>query len=115
MKGIESYFKEAVKEVREYYPDWFIEEVGTEEDHIHLYMIVPPKYAVSKVVEVIKSVTSKRMKEKFPRFLKKVYWDGGGIWSKGFFVSTVGINEAVIRRYVKYQGQEDAAQTKFEW
>ena len=115
VKGIDAYFKEAVKEVREYYPDWFIEEVGTDEDHIHLHMIVPPKYAVSKVVEVIKSVTSRRMKEKFPHFLEKVYWDGGGIWSKGFFVSTVGINEAVIRRYVKYQGQEDAAQTKFEW
>ena len=115
VKGIEAYFKEAVKEVREYYPDWFIEEVGTEEDHIHLYMIIPPKYAVSKVVEVIKSVTSRRMKEKFPHFLEKVYWDGGGIWSKGFFVSTVGINEDTIRRYVKYQGQEDAAQTKFEW
>ena len=115
VKGIEAYFKEAVKEVREYYPDWFIEEVGTDEDHIHLHMIVPPKYAVSKVVEVIKSVTSRRMKEKFPHFLEKVYWDGGGIWSKGFFVSTVGVNEDTIRRYVKYQGQEDAAQTKFEW
>ena len=115
VKGIEAYFKEAVKEVREYYPDWFIEEVGTDEDHIHLHMIVPPKYAVSKVVEVIKSVTSRRMKEKLPHFLEKVYWDGGGIWSKGFFVSTVGVNEDTIRRYVKYQGQEDAAQTKFEW
>ena len=115
VKGIDAYFKEALKEVREYYPDWFIEEVGTEEDHIHLYMVIPPKYAVSKVVEVIKSNTSRRMKEKFPHFLKKVYWDGGGIWSRGFFVSTVGINEDVIRRYVKYQGQEDAGQTKFEW
>ena len=115
VKGIEAYFKEALKEVREFFPDWFIEEIGTDEDHVHLYMVIPPKYAVSKVVEVMKSISSKRMKEKFPHFLKKVYWDGGGIWSRGFFVSTAGINEDVIRKYVKYQGQEDSAQTKFEW
>ena len=115
VKGMEVYFKEALKEVREFFPDWFIEEVGTDEDHVHLYMVIPPKYAVSKVVEVMKSISSKRMKEKFPHFLKKVYWDGGGIWSKGFFVSTAGINEDVIRKYVKYQGQEDSSQTKFEW
>ena len=115
VKGIEVYFKEALKEVREFFPDWFIEEIGTDEDHVHLYMVIPPKYAVSKVVEVLKSISSKRMKEKFPHFLKKVYWDGGGIWSKGFFVSTAGINEDVIRKYVKYQGQEDSSQTKFEW
>ena len=115
VKGIEVYFKDALKEVREFFPDWFIEEIGTDEDHVHLYMVIPPKYAVSKVVEVMKSISSKRMKEKFPHFLKKVYWDGGGIWSKGFFVSTAGINEDVIRKYVKYQGQEDSSQTKFEW
>ena len=115
VKGMEVYFKEAIKEVREFFPDWFIEEIGTVEDHVHLYMVIPPKYAVSKVVEVMKSISSKRMKEKFPHFLKKVYWDGGGIWSRGFFVSTAGINEDVIRKYVKYQGQEDSAQTKFEW
>ena len=115
VKGIEVYFKDALKEVREFFPDWFIEEIGTDEDHVHLYMVIPPKYAVSKVVEVMKSISSKRMKEKFPHFLKKVYWDGGGIWSRGFFVSTAGINEDVIRKYVKYQGQEDSAQTKFEW
>ena len=115
VKGIEAYFKEALKEVREFFPDWFIEEIGTDKDHVHVYMVIPPKYAVSKVVEVLKSISSKRMKEKFPHFLKKVYWDGGGIWSRGFFVSTAGINEDVIRKYVKYQGQEDSAQTKFEW
>ena len=115
VKGIEVYFKDALKEVREFFPDWFIEEIGTDEDHVHLYMVIPPKYAVSKVVEVMKSISSKRMKEKFPHFLKKVYWDGGGIWSRGFFVSTAGINVDVIRKYVKYLGQEDSAQTKFEW
>ena len=52
--------------------------------------------------------------EKFG-FLRKVYWDEDGIWTKGYFVSTVGANEAIIRRYVEMQGQEDAGQAQLEW
>ncbi len=100
--------------MREFHPDWYLEEVGIEADHVHLHMIIPPKYSVSKVVEALKSVTSMRLKEKFPHFLKKVYWDEAGIWARGFFVSTVGINEATIRRYVRYQGQQDAGQAELE-
>ena len=112
--GIEKYFKDTIQEVRKIHPDWFIEEIGTDEDHVHLHMVIPPKYAVSKVVETMKSVTSSKLKEKFSHFLNKVYWDGGGIWTRGFFVSTVGINEAVIRNYVKYQGMQDTGQAKLE-
>ena len=112
--GIEKYFKSVIQEVRKVHPDWFIEEIGTDEDHVHLHMIIPPKYAVSRVVETMKSVTSTKLKEKFSHFLNKVYWDGGGIWTRGFFVSTVGVNEAVIKNYVKYQGQQDTGQAKLE-
>ncbi len=115
MQGIGEYFKKAVREVREFYPDWYIEEVGIEADHVHLHMVIPPKYSVSKVVETMKSITSMRLKEKFPHFLKKIYWDDGGIWARGFFVSTVGINEAVIRKYVRYQGRQDAGQAELEF
>ena len=113
--GIGEYFKEALLEVRKFHPDWHIEEVGVDQDHVHIHMIIPPKYAVSNVVETLKSVTSRRMKMKFSHFFKKVYWDEEGIWARGFFVSTVGINERVIRNYVRYQGQQDSGQTKFEW
>jgi len=75
-------------------------EIGIKKDHIHLYMVIPPKYAVSKVVETIKSNISKALKIKFA-FLKKVYWDDKGIWAKGYFVSTVGINEKIIKEYVR--------------
>ncbi|MDE3242149.1 MAG: transposase, partial [Nitrospirota bacterium] len=47
----------------------------------------------------------RRLKEKFPHYLAKVYWDGGGVWARGFFASTVGVNEATIRQYVRYQGE----------
>ena len=114
VRGIAEYFKQAMMEVREFHPDWYIEEVGVDEDHVHLHMIIPPKYAVSKVIETLKSVRSGRLKMKFPHFLSKVYWDDGGIWARRLFVSTVGVNEATIRRYVRYQGKQDAGQAELE-
>lgn len=72
-----------------------------------------PKYSVSFAVETIKKNTSRELREKF-RFLDKVYWDRGGTWSKGHFVSTVGINEEIIQRYVTMQGKEDAGQAQLE-
>ncbi len=86
MEGIAKYFGVALKEVRKFYPDWYIEEVGVDQDHVHLHMIIPPKYSVSKVVATLKSVTSKRLRDKFSHFLRKVYWDDGGIWARGFFI-----------------------------
>lgn len=55
------------------------------------------------MVETIKENTSKALKGKFS-FLKKVYWDRIGIWGEGYFVSTVGIDEETIKRYVEMQG-----------
>ena len=114
VEGIAEYFKKVLGEVRKFYPDWFIEEIGIDADHVHLHMIIPPKYSVSKVVKTMKSITSKRMREKFPHFLQKIYWDDKGIWARGFFVSTVGINEATIRKYIRYQGKQDAGQAELE-
>ena len=51
-------------------------EVGIEKDHIHLYMVIPPKYAVSKVVETIKKNTSRSLSRKFA-FFKKVFGKSG--------------------------------------
>ena len=82
-----------------------------EEDHVHLHMVIPPKYAVSMVVETLKKNTSRELNLKF-RFLKKFYWDNEGMWSTGFFVSTVGINEGVIKKYVEMQGKEDTGQAQ---
>jgi putative transposase len=77
-------------------------------------MVIPPKYAVSKVAETIKKNTSRSLSRKF-NFLQKVYWDKKGIWGKGCFVSTVGINEKVIRRYVQHQAEEEKGQAQLEF
>lgn len=100
--GIKSYLKIKLQEIRKYYPDWEDIEIEIKKDHVHLYMVIPPKYAASKVVETIKKNTSRSLSRKFA-FLKKAYWERKGIWGRGYFVSTVGINEEIIRRYIKLQ------------
>lgn len=68
-----------MQEARKFHPDWFIEKIGIEVGHVHVHMIIPRRDAVVTVVATLKSVTSRKLKEKFPRFLKKVYWDGRGV------------------------------------
>ena len=112
--GVERCLRVKLEEVRKWYPDWEYVAIGIEVDHVHVHMVIPPKYAVSWVVETVKKNTSRALSEKFA-FLKQVSWDEDGIWTKGYFVSTVGANEATIRRYVEMQGQEDAGQAELEF
>ncbi|CUS34824.1 transposase [Candidatus Nitrospira nitrosa] len=112
--GIADYLKKVFRAVREFHPDWFVEEIGVERDHVHLHMVIPPKYAVLRVVETLKSVTSRQLEEKFPHVLRNVWWDGGGILARGCFASTVGINEATIRHDVQHQGEQETGQAQLE-
>src|SRR3989338_80844 len=113
--GVTSYLRIKLEEVRKFYPDWYYTEIGIDTVHVHLHMIIPPKYSVSFAVETIKKNTSRVLRQKFAHFLHEVYWNDGGIWSRGFFVSTVGINEAIIHAYVRQQGEEDAGQAQLEF
>jgi putative transposase len=74
-------------------------------------MSIPPTILISKVVNLIKANTGRVMRRKFP-YLDKVYWGKSGIWSIGYFVSTIGINEEVIQKYIQKQGQEDSGQAQ---
>lgn len=112
-EGVREYLETKLQEARKYYPDWEYSAIGVDVDHVHLHMVIPPKYAVSEVVEILKKNTSRHLSLKF-RFLNQVYWDRDGIWSKGFFVSTVGINESIIRKYVEMQEKEDTGQAELE-
>ncbi|MFA6528218.1 MAG: IS200/IS605 family transposase [Candidatus Gracilibacteria bacterium] len=113
VKGVCEWLELRFQEIRKYKPDLEFIEVGMDKDHVHLHMVIPPKYSVSEIINQIKSNTSRDMKEKF-EFLEKVYWSTDSVWSRGFFVSTVGINEEVIRRYVQMQGEEDSGQAQLE-
>jgi len=113
VKGVCQWLELRFQEIRKYKPDLEFVEIGIDKDHMHLHMVIPPKYSVSEIINQIKSNTSRDMKEKF-EFLEKVYWRTDSVWSRGFFVSTVGINEEVIRRYVQMQGEEDSGQAQLE-
>ena len=88
-----------------------IKEIGVDKDHIHMVMVIPPKYSVSSVVGRIKSQSTSQIRDKF-NFIKKVYWNEEVLWSPGYYVSTVGKDEERIRKYVKWQGQRDLGQIK---
>ena len=87
------------------------EELNVQIDHVHLVMIIPPKYSVSDVIGMIKGRTASNLRKKF-RWLEQVYWKENVVWSPGYFVSTVGIDEEQIKRYVKWQGEQDSGQAK---
>jgi len=91
-----------------------IEEIGMDDklrDHVHLIVLIPPKYSGSDVVAQIKAQSASLLRKKFP-WLKKAYWKENSIWSPGFFLSTVGVSEKVIKEYVKWQGKQDSGQTQ---
>jgi putative transposase len=82
-------------------------------DHIHMVMIIPPKYAVSAVVGKIKGMTSSQLRKKFG-WMKLRYSRENVVWSPGYFVSTVGVEMERILRYVEYQERQDSGQAKLE-
>ena len=112
--GIGEYLKRKVLQVGKFHPEIEMLEVNTHLDRIHLVVSIPPKLSVNQVVNMIKANTGNSMRKQFP-FLDKVYWGVNGIWSTGYFVSTVGINEETIRKYVQKQGLEDSGQAKLEF
>ncbi len=112
-EGIFAYINKKLAEVTEHYPTIRFKEVNHDKDHIHLLVSIPPTMSVGKAVGIIKQNTSREMRQKFP-FVKQVYWGTDSVWSEGYFVTTIGINEAVIKVYIKEQGKKDAGQTKFE-
>ena len=90
-----------------------IDQIGFDEDHLHMVMVIPPKYSISSVMGKLKSQSASHMRKSFG-WLKKVYWNENIVWSPGYFVSSVGIDEATIRRYVEYQGKKDSGQLHLE-
>jgi len=100
-------------EVRKWYPEIVYEIVNQDKDHIHLLVSIPPKMAVSSAIRIMKTNTSRELKQKFP-FLKELYYGTDGVWSDGYFVSTVGINETAIKKYIQDQGKEDSGQALLE-
>lgn len=77
-------------------------ELSILEDHIHLLVSVPPRICISKLMGILKGKIAIKLFKSYPKLKKKPYW-GNHFWARGYFVSTVGLDEEMIRRYVKYQ------------
>jgi putative transposase len=112
------YIKEYTKqELRKYlygatkkYPMLHIFTFNTDEDHIHLQIEIPPSLSIAAVVRRLKSESSAHLRKRF-KYIRDMYLDGS-IWSVGYFVSTVGLNEETIKKYIANQGRKDQGTTE---
>lgn len=91
------------------YPTLWIESMNTDEDHVHLQIEIPPNIAVSDAVGKLKSASSRHLRTTF-KFIRDIYLDKDGIWSVGYFSSTVGLNEQNVRRYIEWQSRREKPQ-----
>lgn len=79
-------------------------------DHVHLLLAIPPKYSVSSFMGYLKGKSALMM---FDRHANLKYKFGNRhFWAEGFYVSTVGLNEATIAKYIREQEQKDIAKDK---
>ena len=95
--------KDVCVEIEKRYQIQFL-EIGTDKDHVHVLVQSVPRYSVTKVVTIIKSLTAKEIFRRAPQ-VKRQLW-GGELWTDGYYASTVGKhgNENMIGNYVKQQG-----------
>ena len=82
-----------------------IEEGHLMPDHVHMMISIPPKHAVSQVVGYIKGKSAIHLARVYGE--RKRNFVGQHFWARGYFVSTVGRDETVIREYIKRQEEED--------
>ncbi|GHU51822.1 IS200/IS605 family transposase ISH34 [Bacilli bacterium] len=104
-EGIDKELREICLGIEARYEIKFL-EIGTEKDHMHFLVQSVPKYSPTQIIRTIKSITARKIFEKYPD-LKKALW-GGEFWTDGYYVGTVGEHgdEAVITKYVKNQGRD---------
>ncbi len=102
---IENTLVEICIEISERYEINFV-EIGNDEDHVHFLIQGVPKMPVSRIVQIVKSITAREIFLKHQK-VKKLLW-GGNLWTSGFYANTVGqyASEETIRNYVRDQGKE---------
>lgn len=79
-------------------------------DHVHLLLSIPPKYSVSSFMGYLKGKSTVMLFEKHTNL--KYKFGNRNFWATGYYVSTVGLNEATIRKYIQEQEKEDIMKDK---
>jgi putative transposase len=103
--------KEIFQSIAERY-EFEIDTMEVMEDHVHLFLSAPPRYAPAEIVQIMKSISARVVFREFPE-VKDHLW-GGELWDDGYFVRSTGdkVTSEVIRKYIKYQHKE---QLSFEF
>jgi len=81
-------------------------------DHIHMCLSIPPKYAVSGIVGYLKGKSAMIMFEKYSRLKRN--FKGHSFWARGYYVNTVGLDEAKVRNYIKNQELNESIEDKYD-
>ena len=89
-----------------------IEEGHLRSDHVHMMISIPPKYSVAQVIGYIKGKSAIHVAREFAG--RKRNFVGQSFWARGYFVSTVGRDEAVIREYIRHQEEEELRQEQLK-
>jgi len=110
---VDEILKEVFLEIGKRYQIEFI-EIGTDKDHVHFLIQSVPTYSPSKIIQIVKNLTARKILKQVPEVKRKLW--GGEFWSDGYYVSTVGRqgSEDTIRKYVKEQGKEGEYQQLHE-
>jgi len=92
------------------YPTLHLWSANTGQDHVHIQIEIPPNILVADAVGKLKADSSLHLRKKF-KFIRDIYLEKDGIWSVGYFSSTIGLNEEQIRRYIFWQDKREKVQT----
>ena len=88
-----------------------IEELAVMTDHVHLVVSTPPRTSISELMGFLKGKTAIGIFKHFPHRRRRPYW-GNHFWSRGYCVTTIGLDAEKIRRYVKYQEEAERLEEK---
>ena len=96
------YVKEMFQQIAEEY-EFSIDIMEVMEDHVHVFLSAPPRYAPAEIVQIMKSISAKILFQEFPQ-VKEQLW-GGELWNDGYFVRSTGdkVTSEIIRRYIRHQ------------
>ncbi len=111
--GVTAYIRKIMPKLLRSMAGVNIETIGFDQDHVHMVMVIPPRYSIAAVIGQLKSQSASQLREKFP-WLLQVYWKENIVWSPGYFVSSVGIDEQTIKNYVEAQGHQDSGQLRMK-
>jgi putative transposase len=105
--------KEIFEEIATHH-DFAIDTLEIAEDHVHVFLSFPPRYSISKVVGMLKSISARIIFKESPE-IKKELW-GGELWEDGYFVRTVGgkVTADVIKKYIQYHREQEKSPTQLE-